>query len=75
MGVGSEGQGSRGPSLDFHTDTDIVNRGFKVLFFVFFLFFGLFSVAPPSWKRLNNRYVEAVKFFWKRKRTRKHLTS
>jgi len=42
MGVGSGGQGGRGPSLDFHTwYKNIVERGLKVLFF------GLFSVFPP----------------------------
>jgi len=42
MGVCSGGQ------WIFIHGTDIVDRGLKVLFF------GLFSVAPPSWKRLNS---------------------
>jgi len=43
------------PFLEFHIFTNIVDKGLKVLFLVFFANFGLFSVPPfPSWKRLNS---------------------
>jgi len=48
MGVGSGGQGVGAvASWIFIHDTDILDRGLKVLFFgLFLLFFGLFPLAP-----------------------------
>jgi len=49
MGVGSGKQESRGPFWIFIHNTDIVDRGLKVLFFsLCLLFCGLFSVGPPG---------------------------
>jgi len=53
MGVGS---GGVPPPRTFIHDTNIVDRGLKVLFFgIFLLFFrSFFSLALPLWKRLNS---------------------
>jgi len=52
MSVGSGGQAMA--PLDFHNDTNVVNKGLIMLhFWPFLIFFGLFSIAPPPWKRLN----------------------
>jgi len=49
MGIGRRAV----PPWIFKHGTSIVDKGSKVLFFGFLLFFGLFSLAP-SWKRLNS---------------------
>jgi len=49
MGVGS---GAMAPP-DFQTGTNIVDRGLKVLFSIFFAIFDLFPLPPPLRKRLN----------------------
>jgi len=56
--------GGRGavPSWVFIHDTDIVDRGLIVLFFVFFSIFGLISVAPR--KRLNSAIVWSFLLFF-----------
>jgi len=48
MGVGSGGQGGRGPPWIFKYGTNIVDKSLKVLFLgLFLLFFGLFFRWPP----------------------------
>jgi len=54
MGVGSGGQGEPWPPWIFIYGTNIVDRGFKsAIFWLFLLFFDLFSVGP-TWKMLNS---------------------
>jgi len=54
------------PSWIFIHGTNIVDRGLKVPFLVFFLlFFGLFPCPlPPSWKRLNSAIFGLFAVFW-----------
>jgi len=55
MDVGRGGQEGRAPPWIFKHGTNIVDRGVKVLIFgLFLLFFGIFSVALPPRKRLNS---------------------
>jgi len=53
MGVGSGGRGPWPPWI-FKRDTNIVDRGLKVLFFGLFCFISVFFFIAPSLKWLNS---------------------
>jgi len=55
MGVGSGEQGGCGAPWIFTHGTNIVNKGFSVIFRPFLLFLVFFPFLPTLWKRLNSR--------------------